>query len=474
VLGSKTLLTANAYVRQDHLTYTPSANPFADQPGTVNQDRTLRNLGVKADVAYTTGDHNIKVGGSISATRLTEHFTLGFTDPTFNDPASPDFNPNLLPFDLTRGGSPFVYDQAATIRQQAAYVQDEVKFGAATVKAGLRLDHYDGLTTATLLQPRLGLSYAIAASGTLLRASYGRTMETPYNENLLLSSGVGAEALTGTAMPPPPGKRDQIEVGAQQSVGRWVVVDVGYFNKHTENAYDFNVLFNTPIFFPVAWHHSHIDGFTGRADLVEHHGFRAFVVLGHTNAIYFPPGVGGVLLQAPCEQPGCSFRIDHDQKFNATTNVEYVLNRSVGAWTAVSWRYDSGLVTSAIGDVLDLLTLTPAQQAAAGVSCAGVPATPAAGFTTCAPDAITASRLVVPAAGAGDPLNNPTRVAPRHLFDVGFGVDNLLRTEHPKLRLRFSVINVTNREALYNFLSTFSGTHFVTPRAYQVEVGWVF
>jgi len=42
------------------------------------------------------------------------------------------------------------------------------------------------------------------------------------------------------------------------------------------------------------------------------------------------------------------------------------------------------------------------------------------------------------------------------------------------LRLRFSVINVTNREALYNFLSTFSGTHFVTPRAYQVEVGWVF
>jgi hypothetical protein len=474
VLGSKTLFTANAYVRQDHLVYTPSANPFADQPGTVSQDRTLRNLGVKADVAYTTGDHNIKVGGSISATRLSEHFTLGFTDPTFNDPASPDCNPNLLPFDLTRGGSPFVYDQAATIRQQAAYVQDEAKFGAATVKAGLRLDHYDGLTSATLLQPRLGLSYTVAASGTLLRASYGRTMETPYNENLLLSSGVGAEALTGTATPPPPGKRDQIEVGAQQSFGRWVVVDVGYFNKHTENAYDFNVLFNTPIFFPVAWHHSHIDGFTGRVDLVEHYGFRAFVVLGHTNAIYFPPGVGGVLLQAPCDQPGCSFRIDHDQKFNGTTNVEYVLNRSVGAWTAVSWRYDSGLVSSAIGDVLDLLTLTPAQQAAAGVSCAGVPATPAAGFATCAPAAISASRLIVPAAGTGDPLNNPTRVAPRHLLDVGFGVDNALRTDHQKLKLRFSVINLTNREALYNFLSTFSGTHFVTPRAYQVEVGWVF
>jgi hypothetical protein len=42
------------------------------------------------------------------------------------------------------------------------------------------------------------------------------------------------------------------------------------------------------------------------------------------------------------------------------------------------------------------------------------------------------------------------------------------------VRLRFSVINLTNKEALYNFLSTFSGTHFVTPRAYQVHLGVTF
>jgi len=266
----------------------------------------------------------------------------------------------------------------------------------------------------------------------------------------------------------------QVEVGVQQRIGRWVAVDVGYFDKDTQNAYDFNVLFNTPIFFPVAWDHSHINGVTGRVDLVGYHGVRAFVVMGHTNAIYFPPGVGGVLLQAPCDLAGCSFRIDHDQKFNATTNLEYTMNRSRGAWVALSWRYDSGLVSSAIGDVQDLLTLTPAQQTAAGVSCGGVPATPSVGFTACAPNAIAASRLVVPAAGTGDPLNNPTRVAPRHLIDLGLGLDNLLRTEHQKLKLRFSVINVTNREALFNFLSTFSGTHFVTPRAYQLQLGWAF
>jgi len=71
-------------------------------------------------------------------------------------------------------------------------------------------------------------------------------------------------------------------------------------------------------------------------------------------------------------------------------------------------------------------------------------------------------------------VNNPPRIAPRHLFDVGLGIDNLLRTEKAKVKVRFSVINLTNQEALYNFLSTFSGTHFVTPRAYQVHVGVSF
>jgi hypothetical protein len=499
-IGTSTLFSANAYVRQDHLTYSPSPDVFADQPGSVSQDRTLRNMGFKADVAYAAGPNNLKFGGAISATKLIENFGLGFTDSAFNSPClmadggpssdtsltspaqcsgslsvNPDFSANLLAFDLTRGGSPFAYHESATIKQQAAYAQDEIKAGDVTIKLGVRLDHYDGLTTATQLQPRLGVSYAVPGSKTVFRVSYGRTMETPYNEGLLLSSGVGAEALTGTtANPPPPGERNQTEFGIQQAFGGWVVADAGYFTKHTVNAYDFSVLFETPIVFPVAWDHSNIDGFTGRVNLLEHHGFSAFVVMAHTNAIYFPPGVGGVLLTPPCDTEGCSFRIDHDQKFNATTNVQYVVDKQRGIWAALNWRYDSGLVASSIGDVLDLLTLTPAQQTAAGVSCGGVPATPSAGFTTCDPNAITASRLSVPAAGTGDPLNNPARVAPRHLFDLGIGADNLLHTEKAKLRLRFSVVNLTNKEALYNFLSTFSGTHFVTPRSYQLQMGVAF
>jgi hypothetical protein len=57
------------------------------------------------------------------------------------------------------------------------------------------------------------------------------------------------------------------------------------------------------------------------------------------------------------------------------------------------------------------------------------------------------------------------------LFDIGLGADNLFHSSKAKVRVRLSVINLANKEALYNFLSTFSGTHFVTPRSVQFQLG---
>jgi len=472
-IGMNALFTANGFARRDHLMYSPSADRFEDTPATVSQDRTLLNYGGKADLTINAGAHSVKFGGTVQATQLHEAFTFGITDPT--DPAfaggDGTIDPSLVPFDLTRrGGTLLNYDQSFTIKQQAAYLQDDIKAGDATFKVGVRLDHYDGLTSKTLLQPRAGASYAVPGSGTVLRASYGRTMETPYNENLLLSAGYGLNGVFGTGDPVPPGIRNQGEFGIQQGFGRWVVIDVGYFTKRTDNGYDFSVLFNTPIAFPVAWAHSKIDGFTGKINLVEHKGVSAFVVMAHTNAIYSPPGVGGILL----EQPDGDFRIDHDQKFNATTNLQYSFLRSVAGWAALSWRYDSGLVAGSVPDYAAALTLTGDQQAAIGLFCGNVVATINAPITSCSSPSRGATRVVIPADGTEDDVNNPPRIAPRHLFDLGIGADNLLHTDKAKLKVRFSVMNLTNRVAIYNFLSTFSGTHFVTPRAYQVQLGVSF
>ena len=40
--------------------------------------------------------------------------------------------------------------------------------------------------------------------------------------------------------------------------------------------------------------------------------------------------------------------------------------------------------------------------------------------------------------------------------------------------LQVTVVNLLDKEALYNYLSTFSGTHYVTPRTITAEIGFHF
>jgi hypothetical protein len=72
--------------------------------------------------------------------------------------------------------------------------------------------------------------------------------------------------------------------------------------------------------------------------------------------------------------------------------------------------------------------------------------------------------------GRGDNDKNPPRIAPRDLFDASVGKDNLFHKDRCKINLDLTAINVTNKYALYNFLSTFSGTHYVTPRALTAKI----
>jgi hypothetical protein len=58
---------------------------------------------------------------------------------------------------------------------------------------------------------------------------------------------------------------------------------------------------------------------------------------------------------------------------------------------------------------------------------------------------------------------------------VGIGSDNLLHWEGPRrLVASVEVTNLTNKVALYNFHSTFSGTHFLQPRSVVAHFGFTF
>ena len=179
----------------------------------------------------------------------------------------------------------------------------------------------------------------------MLRASYGRTMETPYNENLVLSSATGsgglaqnASARAGPSRSSPAGATRATSASSRASADG-SSFDVDYFYKRTMNGYDFDTLFNTPIVFPISWAKSQIDGLSARINLVKHRGFSAFTVLGHNRARFFNPENGGILFNSPL--PTGVFRIDHDQVFQQTTNLLYQAPGRLGAWAALTWRYDS-------------------------------------------------------------------------------------------------------------------------------------
>ena len=457
--NASTLLTVNPYIRKDQFNYYGSRNPFADTPFTSAQNRQLLNYGMRADLSIVSGRHNVKVGIDVKQTRLLENFSFGVTDPSFD--ASSD--PGLLPYDLSRGGRLFQFHGTANINQFAAYIQDSVKFGNLQVTMGLREDVYDGISSDTGIEPRLGLSYNVKKTGTVLRVSYARTFETPFNENLILSSATGngglAQNLFGGSGVTPirAGRRNQFNTGFQQSIGKYLLIDADYFWKYTHNAYDFSILLNTTITFPIAWHNSKNDGVTGRISTTNLKGFQAYYSFGHTRARYFPPQTGGVL---PNDLDSGVFRIDHDQAYQSNANLRYQRPKNA-EWVSLIWRYDSGLVVSGVADTDAAQALTPAQQATIGLTCNG---------NTC-----TSKLLNLASPSQADPDHDPSRVKPRNIFNLALGTDNLMHSEKSRrIVASVTIANLTDKTALYNFLSTFSGTHFLQPRTVSAHVGLVF
>ncbi|MBV9574007.1 MAG: TonB-dependent receptor [Acidobacteriales bacterium] len=539
VLNTSTVFTLGAFVRKDQYNYYPSADPFADfspdlQAQTITQDRRLTNAGIRADISYVKGIHNIKVGATYQHTFLTENDTLGTVDPGFlglfnqldasgapipgTSCLDPSGNPTgppctiLAASDLTRGGTPFTFHGHSDVKEAALYAQDTITTGSWSFNLGVRGDLYNAFVSDRQGQPRLGVAYKIKPSSTVLRVSYARSMESPFNENLIIASTGCSNPVVAFLVPPPnipcvsgpirPGWRNEFHAGLQQAFGKYLVVDGEYIWKYTHGAYDFGVVAASPIAFPIEWHNSKIPGYTLRASVPNYRGFSALVVMSSVAARFFPPQAGGLpFLPAPAV-----FRIDHDERFNQTTHLQYQLSKN-GPWLGFNWRYDSGLVAGSIpcsaptatcfastpipngggaaipsGQIalvnnITGLPLTADQEFQAGLTCDGKPAAPrpfGVPLATCDAAGLGSIYVKIPAPGKENDDHNPQRIAPRSLFDLSVGDDNLFHQERYKWSLRVTAINLTNKVALYNFFSTFSGTHYVTPRALTAELGFHF
>lgn len=552
VVSPTTVFSLGSWVRRDAFNYYPSNNPFADlgpsnlQQETISQYRTLANTGLRSEVSYVKGINNIKLGATYQQTFLTENFNLGIVDPTvnapcldannnpawfgsspstpndpsqcaglglkqndgINNPNIPAFIPLLGCYDLTRS-TPSSNDLCAgsastlypfrghtDVKELALYLQDSISKGNWSINLGIRGDLYNGLVIARQAEPRLGVAYNIKRTNTVLRVSYARTLESPFNENLVLASEgcnfpVIADLIPCVQAPNTPGYRNEFHAGLQQAFGKYAVVSGDYIWKYTHTGYDFSTLAATPIFFPIGWHNSKIPGYAIRVSVPDFHGFTALVVMSSVAARFFPPQTSG--LGVTVGQSGTPFRIDHDERFNQTTHLQYQPWKA-GPWLGFNWRYDSGLVAGAAPcygtnpsndcplsttlngqPAVDLSAFSADQEFQAGFFCGSMKATPTMPLPTpCVASQFGSNLITIPAPGTQNDDDKPGRIAPRNLFDVALGDDNLFKGDRYKWSLTLTAINVTNRLALYNFLSTFSGTHYVTPRTLTAQLGFHF
>ena len=456
LIDANTSLDANVYYRHASSRLEPSRGldpgfqeGGPDTPFWVWQDRTLDNQGATVTYQRKQGEDSFKAGLQYVRYPIHEQFAFAITDlnaaqiQTGNtiNPGDP-----IYAYTAAGGGAIFHFDEQLAPSLASAFVQDDRKAGDWSLGLGLRLDSYHGAGyVKNQLQPRLGLTYNFTGTGTLLRGTYDRLMITPENENLGFSTSPQAWALTGAAGAPPqllPELQDSFLLGVDQQLGGLFKATLDYWWKDSRNTADNDQFLNTGLLFPIAAWKGHFHGLDLRVDLLETHGWSAYFSAGTVRTIFYSPTVGGLtsadpLINGPAGTP---YLIDHDQKLTMQLGLHY---KYQGFHVQVIGRYDSGLEA---GD--------PTRPGVAGNPdyAFGIP------FVHLNNDSLVGPNY---------------RVNPRTVWNLSLG-QQIKTGGRTTLDVGADLLNVFNEVALYNFLSTFGGTHVIAPRTLAVHLKYSF
>lgn len=416
-----------------------------DTPVTASLERRLSTVSTFNRVNWNRGRHALRAGLDFQHFPVSEAFSFGLTAAGFNEPDSAEFNPNLTPYDLARGGELFRFSQQRSGQLYTVFLQDRVRWGRLQLNLGGRYDNYRFLVVGAQIQPRVGAAFHLRETGTVLRVSYNRNFQTPPNENLLLANSSEAAQLAppevrrdlnGGVISIRPQRQNVYEAGLQQQLGRWASLNAAYFHKDSHDLQDNDNFLNTGIIFPTSLARSNVNGFEARVAVPEIKRLSGSVSLTHYRAVVTPPFTGGLFLGADAVESLSSgpFIIDHDQPLAVSSLLLYKPRRQW--WTSVQARYDSGLVSN------------PSDPAEVAQD----------------PDYFDQLPFV-------DLNANPPRVRPRTIVDAAVGYEHY-SGDRRDWELVLQVANLTDKTALYNFQSVFVGTRVVQPRTFSAKFRW--
>ena len=128
----------------------PESTPIA-----ASQDRGFREFYLNGSISGHRGVHEWKAGADMSAGTVREDFAYTIT----NDD---DFDSDV-PLDFT-------FADRRHDREQALFVQDQIRSGPWTVNAGLRWDHYSLVVEDNAFSPRLAVAWSWPAEDLVFRA----------------------------------------------------------------------------------------------------------------------------------------------------------------------------------------------------------------------------------------------------------------------------------------------------------------
>jgi outer membrane cobalamin receptor len=387
-------------------------------PVHVTQDRGFREVYVKAAVGGHRGVHEWKAGGDVVFASLNERFAYRLTDrASFDDDTAVALS----------------FAAEAPDREQAVFVQDQVRAGNWTINAGLRWDRYQLLVTESAFSPRVAAAWAKASADLVLRTSYDRVFQTPASENLLLASSPDLDRISDNVLrlPVRPSRGHFFEAGLTKALG-CARVDLSHFLRRVDNAADDDVLLNTGVSFPIAFRGSTIRGTEAKLELPRWRAMSATVAYSLMRGVAELPITGGLFVEedaaALLESTG-EFAISQDQRHTLRAQVSYRLAER--AWFGLAAAYNSGLPVESEEDLEEAIERY-GERILAHVDLAN------------------------------------ERVRPSWTLDASTGM--VLKRGGTAIRIQADMRNLTNRLNVINFAGLFSGTALAPPRSFSVRV----
>lgn len=401
------------------------SNPLAT-PISASQDRGFREGYLNASMSGHSGMHEWKTGAEASFASIHESFGYQIVAYRLNGVRIFDSDTPAL----------FTFNGRAQDREQSAYVQDLIRHGNFTLNAGLRFDHYRLLVDETAFSPRLGLSWSVKRLGLALHFSYDRIFGTPAFENILVSAYPGSRILNSSSVYVPlhASRGNYYEAGFTQAIAKRLRIESNFFRRDIRNYPDDDLLVNTGISFPIAFHNGEVRGVEAKLEVPRWGPFSGS--LSYTNMIGSGrfPIAGGLFLGDNAGQLLLSrdrFPVSQDQRNTVRAAARYQITPRL--WTAWSASYNSGLPVERLDQNIAFLS---AQYGAAVV---------------------------------GRVNFNRNRVLPSRSLDASVGA-TLWTRDKRSVSVQADVLNLTDRLNVINFAGLLSGTALGPPRSFGVRL----